>query len=332
LTEVFAIFGILVALEIVFPCILTFWWALFPASVERAHLRINSTPWRCFWLGCLTAIISLPPIFVLLILPLELSRLLGCMLLFVLMAFTGLGAAGLSIKIGSRFAMRDTNAFPDGIKVRRNLLKELASALWLGGATTVIVLPAIIVLLDLDFKLIWTIGWSVFFLALAFAGLFATVSAARRNVQLDSNNNASTISVFMRGAAVLELASGLPIIGWFVLFPLVFLTSLGASVFTVLRWMPPVAAHTAHPVSLIKRIAVPFVVFLWVFPSIALSLSVVAFIVRGAIVMEAASGFSITGWLIIVPLYIIVLLGLTVFSLWRWGRWWRPPVTVEELE
>ncbi|UCC60261.1 MAG: hypothetical protein JSV02_00080, partial [Dehalococcoidia bacterium] len=309
MTEVFAIFGILVALEIVFPCILTFWWSLFPASVERAHWRINSTPWRCFWLGCLTAIISLPPIFVLFVLPLELSRVMGCMLLFVLIAFAGLGAAGVSVKIGGRFAMRYTKAFPADITIRRSIVKELAVGLWLGGATTVIVLPAIVVLLDLDFKLIWTIGWSVFFLALAIAGLFATVSAARRNVQLDSSKNASALSVFIRGVVVLELAAGLPIIGWFILFPFAFVTSLGASVFALLRWMPPVAARPAHSVSLIKRIAVPFVVFLWVLPFSAVSLSVVAFIVRGAIVMEAASGFSVIGWLVIVPLYIIVLLG-----------------------
>jgi hypothetical protein len=332
LTEVFAILGILVALEIVFPFILTTWWAYFPASVERAHWRINSTPWRCFWLGCLTAIIALPMIFVLLVLPLELSRLVGCTLLFVLIAFAGLGAAGLSVKIGGRFAMRDTNAFPEGKTVSRNLLKELAAGLWLGGAATVVALPAIVVVLDLDFKLIWTIGWSVFFVALAIAGLFAIVSVARRNVQLSSRNNASTLSVFMRGAAVLELAAGLPIIGWFILFPFAFVTSLGASVFALPRWMPLAVARPVDHISIVKRIAVPIIVFLWVFPFIAVSLSVVAFIVRGAIVLEAASSFSVIGWLIIVPLYIIVLLGSTIIALWRWGRWWRPPVTVEELE
>jgi len=194
------------------------------------------------------------------------------------------------------------------------------------------VLPAAVILLDLHFKLIWTIGWSVFFVVIALAGLFAAVSAARRNIQLESSNNASTLPVFVRGAAVLELAAGLPIIGWFILFPLAFVTALGASVFALVRWMPPVAVPPAYRASAIKRMAVSSVLLLWVLPLIAISLSVIAFIARGAIVLEAASSFSVIGWLIIVPLYIIVLLGSTIWSLWRWGRWWRAPVAVEELE
>ena len=333
MAELLAILGALVALEIIFPCILITWRRLFPISVERARLRLDYTPWQCFWLGCVAAIISLPPIAVLLVLPLELTRIAGCFLLFVVMAFAGLGATGLATKIGKRLTPQSNNGMlPAPAPVRRGLAHELAVGLWLGGVITVIVLPAIAILLDLSLDLTWLVGWALCFVAVAIAALFATISADRSNIQLESSNNPSTLSAFMRGAVVLELAVGLPIIGWFIVFPIAFITSLGASVFALLRWMPLVLTPVAYGSSIIRRAVVSSVVFLWVLPFIAISLSVVAFLVRGAIVLESASSLPVIGWIIIIPIYIVILLGGTVFALLRWGRWWRRPVSAEAQE
>ena len=62
---------------------------------------------------------------------------------------------------------------------RRWQIALSAESITLRSGEEVVVLPAAVILLDLHFKLIWTIGWSVFFVALAVAGLFATISAAR---------------------------------------------------------------------------------------------------------------------------------------------------------
>jgi len=43
---------------------------------------------------------------------------------------------------------------------------------------------------------------------------------------------------FVRGAIALELAAVFPFIGWFLLIPLTIVTSLGATAFALLHWMP----------------------------------------------------------------------------------------------
>lgn len=48
----------------------------------------------------------------------------------------------------------------------------------------------------------------------------------------------SSPGALLRGAVALEFATVFPIIGWFILFPLTLLVSLGAAVFALLHWMP----------------------------------------------------------------------------------------------
>jgi hypothetical protein len=45
----------------------------------------------------------------------------------------------------------------------------------------------------------------------------------------------------VRGAVALELAAVFPLAGWFVVLPLAIVTSLGATVFALLHWMPRVS-------------------------------------------------------------------------------------------
>ncbi len=46
----------------------------------------------------------------------------------------------------------------------------------------------------------------------------------------------SRSKAFLAGAVGLELAAAFPAIGWFLVIPLAFLTSLGAAAFSLLRW------------------------------------------------------------------------------------------------
>ena len=162
MANITAVFGILLTLGIAFPGLLTAWWLLFPATVERARLRLDRTPWRCFWLGgVMTALLSIPVV-VLLALPFGLAKFLGWSLVVAALTMAGLGAAGLAAKMGDRLASR-------------------------------------------------------------------------------SSDSLSPAGAFVRGAVALELAAVFPFVGWFIVIPLAIVTSLGATVFALLHWMPRVS-------------------------------------------------------------------------------------------
>jgi hypothetical protein len=181
---------------------------------------------------------------------------------------------------------------------------------------TVIILPPAIVLLDLPLKLAWPAAWALFFAGLVVLGV-ASLLARKNGQSLQPADRA-----FVRGATALVLASGFPVIGWLVLFPVAFLTSLGAAVFALLRWMP---AEKAREPSRTRGAVVSSVVVLWLLPLIAISGSVVAFFARGGVAMELASGFPPVGWLTAALIWIVTVVGGTVIALSRWGRWWKQP-------
>lgn len=321
MAEVLAILGALLALVIVFPGITIAWWLLFPATVESARLRLDRTPWRCFWLGCMATFILLAPIFTLIALPLEVTRLVGCSLFFVVLAFAGLGAAGLAAMIGGWLMPHAKNSIsPTATPVRGAVALELAAGFWLGGVATVILLPPIVILLDLPFTLAWPVGCSLFSTAVALTFLGRAGLAAKRGVQLAprADDSPPSTTAFVRGAVALELAAGLPIIGWFIVTPLTFIASLGATVFALLRWAPRVAAPAARKKTGTKRIVVSSLVLLWVLAFIAISVSVVAFFARGGVPLELAAEFPAIGWVVIASLYIIMALAAIVFALLRW--------------
>jgi len=129
MADVSAIFGILLSLAIVFPGLLTTSWLLFPATVERARLRLEHTPWQCFWLGGVTAAATIIPIAVLLALPIGPAKLAGWTGIFAGLTFASLGAAGLAAKMGQRLQRGGNSALsPLGAFVRGAVALELAAA------------------------------------------------------------------------------------------------------------------------------------------------------------------------------------------------------------
>jgi hypothetical protein len=158
MANITAVFGILIIMGLAFPGLLLTGWLLFPATVERARLRLDRTPWRCFWLGGVLTAIAVIPIVALLALPFGPAKFAGFALIAVVLAVGVLGAAGLAAKMGERFVARDPHLSPAG--------------------------------------------------------------------------------AFLRGALALELAAAFPILGWFILVPFAIVTTLGATAFALLRWMP----------------------------------------------------------------------------------------------
>ncbi len=157
MSDVTAIFGILLSLGIVFPGFLTAWWLLFPAAVERARVRLEQTPWQCFWLGGVVTALIVIPTTLLIALPIGPAQLLGWVGVAASLSVASLGASGL-----------------------------------------------------------------------------AAVMARR----LQSESRLSPAAAFVRAAVVLELAAALPFVGWVVVVPVAIVVSLGATVFALLRWQP----------------------------------------------------------------------------------------------
>src|SRR5688572_33002645 len=127
MANISAFFGILLLLGIAFPGLLTAWWLLFPATVERARLRIERTPWRCFWLGGVMTAILLIPIVILLALPFGPAKFAGFVLISISLAFASLGAAGLAAKMAERLTHRSNNLSAAGAFVRGAVALELAA-------------------------------------------------------------------------------------------------------------------------------------------------------------------------------------------------------------
>jgi hypothetical protein len=144
MADIFAIFGILLTLGILFPGMLTAWWLLFPATVERARLRLERTPWQCLWLGLGLVILTGTPIALLLALPSGVTKSMGGLLLTVLLAVAGLGAAGMAAKMGEQWARQGSEGLSAaGAFVRGAVALELAAAFPIIGWFIVIPLATI---------------------------------------------------------------------------------------------------------------------------------------------------------------------------------------------
>jgi hypothetical protein len=106
MADVSAIFGVLLIFGIAFPGMLTSWWLLFPAVVERARLRLESTPWQSFWFGgILTAVMVIPTV-ILLALPFGPAKFLGGATIAIVLVLSSLGTAGIAAMMGERIAQK----------------------------------------------------------------------------------------------------------------------------------------------------------------------------------------------------------------------------------
>lgn len=143
MADISALFGTLILLGIGFVGMLTALWLLFPATVERARLRLEYTPWRCFWLGGVLTAVAVIPIVILLLLPMGPAQFMGWTLIAAVLAISSIGFAGIAAKMGERLAGISTNSSPAAAFVCGALALELAMAFPIFG--WVFIMPLAIV-------------------------------------------------------------------------------------------------------------------------------------------------------------------------------------------
>jgi len=128
MSDVLAVFFILLLFGVAFPGLLSAWWLIFPSTVERARQRLDSTLWSCFWLGLALLVLVLIPVLILLALPVGPAKFMGWSLAFLALAINGLGAAGLAGKMGAELLKRSAASSSAGAFVRGAVALELACA------------------------------------------------------------------------------------------------------------------------------------------------------------------------------------------------------------
>ncbi len=142
MADISAVFGILISLGIGFPGLLAALWLLFPATIERSRLRLERTPWQCFWLGGVMTALVVVPIVVLMALPFSPAQFLGWTLIVAVLALSCIGFAGIAAKMAEKLAQNATMS-PAAAFVRGALALELAIAFPIFG--WVFLLPLAIV-------------------------------------------------------------------------------------------------------------------------------------------------------------------------------------------
>ena len=143
LGDVFAFFGILLALGIALPGLLVAWALLVPATVERARVRLHDTPGRCVWFGSAVLVAALIPIARLIGLRAGLLQFGGWLGLCVLLACASLGAAGIAALMGERLRAAGLAVSAPGALVRGAVALELAAICPLIGWFLVIPLTTV---------------------------------------------------------------------------------------------------------------------------------------------------------------------------------------------
>ncbi|MGQ0604793.1 MAG: hypothetical protein ACT4QE_24190 [Anaerolineales bacterium] len=144
MADISAIFGILLFLGLTFPGLLTALWLIFPATVERARIRLDRSPWQCFWLGgVLLAFVTIPAT-LLIAVGLGPTQFAGWSLIALTLMFSSLGAAGLAAKMGQHLALHNISLSSAGAFVRGAVALELAAAFPVAG--WLIVVPLVVVL------------------------------------------------------------------------------------------------------------------------------------------------------------------------------------------
>ena len=144
MSDVSAIFGILLTLGISFPGMLTASWLLFPLTIERAQKRLDETPWSCWWLGFALCFILAVPTMILLSLPYGPAKFIGWTLVVIVLSLSCLGAAGLVAMMGKQISRHSSNLLTVGMFVRGAVALELAAVFPLIGWFLVIPLATIL--------------------------------------------------------------------------------------------------------------------------------------------------------------------------------------------
>ncbi|MGC4047373.1 MAG: hypothetical protein QM758_26530 [Armatimonas sp.] len=152
------------------------------------------------------------------------------------------GAAGLwaAILICGLLLSRRTTRAAAALELRPGKLALgglLVGAIGIGGGLVMLNLKGIFVI----------VGWALLAgtLVLSLIGSAALAQLAGRRIQ-QLDDTRSSFTALWRGAGMLVLAGLIPAIGWFVLFPIMLLLSLGAGMTALTRDKTPALAAEAQ--------------------------------------------------------------------------------------
>lgn len=140
--------------------------------------------------------------------------------------------------------------FPTVVKrAQVRVEKTLGGTIWMGLILLIALTIPITILLALPFGPAKFFGWAILTISLAVSSVGAAGIAAHLGEQMRrEGSNPTPLAGFIRGAVILELAAFLPILGWFFLLPIAIITSLGATGFALLNWMPRNKMQSATPI------------------------------------------------------------------------------------
>ena len=129
MSDVYAVFGTLLALGIAFPGLVFTWWLLFPGPAGRAEARLAHTPGRTFSFGLLLTLIVAVLVLVLANGPLPGANLAAVGLVIITLAVAAVGAAGLTNWMAQRLsAQSKAGLSPAAAFIRAVVVLELAAA------------------------------------------------------------------------------------------------------------------------------------------------------------------------------------------------------------
>jgi hypothetical protein len=129
MSDVYAVFGTLLALGIAFPGLIFTWWLLFPVATARAEARLAHMPGRSFFFGLLLTLILTILVLILANLPLPGTNLLAGGLVIGALAVAAVGAVGLTNRMAQRLRERSgAGLSAAGSFLRAVVLLELAAA------------------------------------------------------------------------------------------------------------------------------------------------------------------------------------------------------------
>ena len=128
--------------------------------------------------------------------------------------------------------------FPERVETARIRISEKPKRCFGTGilAAAIAAIPAAI-LFTLPSQFTQVLGWIWLVLILGAASLGAAGIAAEIGLRLNWRNDGEfqSLGAFIRGAAILELASVFPIIGWLLFIPIGTLVGLGGAVPTIIK-------------------------------------------------------------------------------------------------
>ena len=129
MSDVYAVFGTLLALGIVFPGLIFTWWLLFPDLTVRAEARLAQTPGRTFCFGLLLAFVIIVLVLILLNLPLPGANFFAVVIVLGTLAVAAVGMAGMTNRLAQRLRDKSNAGIsPAGGFLRAIVVLELAAA------------------------------------------------------------------------------------------------------------------------------------------------------------------------------------------------------------